>query len=60
MPNIAAFPGDKNSHNAGPEGVRVKRFFQETESVKAGDNLAILSEYAKRKAEVEATKPRKC
>ncbi|MBY0473883.1 MAG: efflux RND transporter periplasmic adaptor subunit [Nitrosomonas sp.] len=49
----------KVSHNAGPEGARVERlFFQETNSAKAGEKLAILSEHVKRKAEVEAAKMR--
>lgn len=49
----------KVSHNAGPEGARVEQlFFQETDSVKAGEKLAILSEHIKRKAEVEAAKMR--
>ncbi|PTQ79615.1 HlyD family secretion protein [Nitrosomonas ureae] len=49
----------KVSHNAGPEGARVEQLlFQETDSVKAGDKLAILSEYFKRKAEVETAKMR--
>jgi len=49
----------KVSHNAGPEGARVERLlFQEADSVKAGEKLAILSEYIKRKAEVETAKMR--
>lgn len=44
----------KVSHNAGPEGARVERLlFQETDLVKAGEKLAVLSQHAKRRAEVE-------
>lgn len=49
----------KVSHNAGPEGARVEQlFFQEADRVKAGDKLAILSDHAKKQAEVEAAKTR--
>ncbi|SFM39475.1 HlyD family secretion protein [Nitrosomonas nitrosa] len=49
----------KVSHNAGPEGARVAQlFFQEADRVKLGDQLAILSDHAKKKAEVESVKAR--
>lgn len=49
----------KISHNAGPEGARVEQiFFQETDQVKAGDTLAILSDHLKKKAQVEAARAR--
>ncbi|MDV6341380.1 efflux RND transporter periplasmic adaptor subunit [Nitrosomonas sp. Is24] len=49
----------KISHNAGPEGARVEQlFFQETDQVKAGDTLAILSDHLKKKAQVDAAKAR--
>ena len=49
----------KVSHNAGPEGARVERLlFQETDLVKAGEKLAVLSQHAKRRAEVEAIRMR--
>lgn len=45
----------KVSHNAGPEGARVEQlFFQEADSVQAGEKLAALSDHVKRKAEVQA------
>jgi len=45
----------KVSHNAGPEGARVAQlFFQEADSVQAGEKLAVLSDHVKRKAEVQA------
>lgn len=45
------------SHNAGPEGARVQQLFsQEGDLVKSGKKLAILSDHAKRKAEVEAAR----
>ncbi|MDP3663017.1 MAG: efflux RND transporter periplasmic adaptor subunit [Nitrosomonas sp.] len=45
----------KVSHNAGPEGARVEQlFFQEADSVQAGEKLAVLSDHVKRKAEVQA------
>lgn len=47
----------KVSHNAGPEGARVQQLLiQEGALVKSGDKLAILSDHAKRKAEVEAAR----
>ncbi|SFP86002.1 HlyD family secretion protein [Nitrosomonas cryotolerans] len=49
----------KVSHNAGPEGARVAQlFFREADLVKSGGKLAVLSDYVKRKAEVEAAKAR--
>ncbi len=49
----------KVSHNAGPEGARVEQlFFQEADSVKSGQKLAVLSDHAKRKAEVDAARAR--
>lgn len=40
----------KISHNAGPEGARVERlFFQESDQVKSGDKLAVLSDHMKKK-----------
>ncbi len=49
----------KISHNAGPDGARVEQLlFQEADSVKAGEKLAILSEHVKKKAEIEAAKMR--
>lgn len=45
----------KVSHNAGPEGARVEQlFFQEADSVQAGEKLAILSDHVKRIAEIQA------
>ena len=45
----------KVSHNAGPEGARVSQlFFQEADSVQAGEKLAVLSDHVKRKAEIQA------
>lgn len=45
----------KVSHNAGPEGARVEQlFFQEADSVQAGEKLAVLSDHVKRKAELQA------
>jgi HlyD family secretion protein len=47
----------KVSHNAGPEGAKVAQlFFQEADRVKSGEKLAVLSDYDKKKAEVEAAK----
>ncbi len=47
------------SHNAGPEGARVERlFFHEADHVKSGDKLALLSDYPKKFAEVDAAKTR--
>lgn len=47
----------KISHNAGPEGARVQQlFFAEGDPVKLGEKLAILSDHAKRLAEVEAAR----
>jgi HlyD family secretion protein len=47
----------KVSHNAGPEGAKVSQlFFQEADRVKSGEKLAVLSDYDKKKAEVEAAK----
>ncbi len=49
----------KVSHNAGPEGAKVEQlFFQEADRVKAGEKLAILSDYTKKKAEVDAARTR--
>ena len=49
----------KISHNAGPEGARVEQlFFEETDPVKSGDTLALLSDHFKKKAQVEAAKAR--
>lgn len=49
----------KVSHNAGPDGARVEQlFFQEADHVKAGEQLAILSDHMKRNAEVETAKAR--
>lgn len=43
------------SHNAGPEGAKVERLlFAEGDRVKLGDKLAILSDYDKKNAEVQA------
>jgi len=45
------------SHNAGPEGARVKQlFFQEADQVKSGEKLALLSDNKKKFAEVDAAK----
>lgn len=47
----------KISHNAGPEGAQVRQLLvQEGDLVNSGDKLAILSDHAKRKAEVEAAR----
>ncbi len=47
------------SHNAGPEGARVKQlFFREADQVKSGEKLAILSDYDKKNAEVNQAKTR--
>ncbi|MCB1984563.1 MAG: efflux RND transporter periplasmic adaptor subunit [Burkholderiales bacterium] len=47
------------SHNAGPEGARVEQlFFHESDHVESGDRLAVLSDYKKKSAEVEAAKTR--
>ena len=47
----------KISHNSGPEGARVQQlFFAEGEPVKLGEKLAVLSDHAKRLAEVEVAK----
>lgn len=47
----------KISHNAGPEGARVQQLFaQEGDLVKSGEKLAILSDHAKKQAEVETAK----
>ena len=49
----------KVSHNAGPEGARVAQlFFQEADSVQAGEKLAVLSDHVKRKAEVQTASAR--
>ncbi len=49
----------KVSHNAGPEGARVQElFFQEADSVKAGEILAKLSDHEKRMVEVEVVETR--
>jgi HlyD family secretion protein len=49
----------KVSHNAGPEGVRVKQlFFYEAELVKSGEKLAVLADYDEKLAAVEAAKAR--
>ncbi len=49
----------KVSHNAGPDGARVEQlFFQEADHVKAGEQLAILSDHMKKNAEVETAKAR--
>lgn len=45
------------SHNAGPEGAKVEQlFFQESDKVESGARLAVLSDYDKKLAEVEAAK----
>ena len=47
----------KISHNAGPEGARVQQLLvHEGDSVQQGQELAILSDYDKKKAEVDAAK----
>ncbi|SEQ89985.1 HlyD family secretion protein [Nitrosomonas sp. Nm51] len=47
------------SHNAGPEGARVAElFFQESDQVELGQQLALLSDYKKSFAEVDAAKTR--
>lgn len=47
----------KVSHNAGPEGARVQQLFtQEGDPAKQGEKLAVLSDHAKKQAEVDAAK----
>lgn len=47
------------SHNAGPEGARVKQlFFNEADRVESGEKLAVLSDYDKKSAEVDEAKTR--
>ena len=47
------------SHNAGPQGARVEQLFiNESDHVKSGDTLAILSDHSKKKAEVETATAR--
>jgi len=47
------------SHNAGPEGARVKQlFFREADQVNSGEKLAVLSDYDKKNAEVNVAKTR--
>ncbi len=47
------------SHNAGPEGARVKQlYFNEADRVESGEKLAVLSDYDKKNAEVDEAKTR--
>lgn len=47
------------SHNGGPEGARVKQlFFNEADRVESGKKLAVLSDYDKKRAEVDEAKTR--
>lgn len=49
----------KVSHNAGPEGAKVKQlFFYEADLVKFGDKLAVLADYDQKMAEVAVAKTR--
>jgi HlyD family secretion protein len=49
----------KVSHNAGPEGTKVEQlFFQESDHVESGEKLALLSDYKKKSAEVDAARTR--